>query len=165
MKTVFLILSCFVFNIQWCVLCCAVEPKADAVVDDTPEVSAVDIASLRNPFLSLLPKKEIVKTLVEPFVPKIDNANNRLPSYTMPPAMLPVSQTPTVVVTENVSQRSLPALRVQGIIWGGDRPQAIINDRIVELGDDVEGATIKSIQKDGVNVLFDGKIAHVAIQQ
>lgn len=49
-----------------------------------------------------------------------------------------------------------PVLTVQGLIWGGDIPQAIINDNVVKLGDTIQGAKILSITKDGVTVLFEG---------
>ena len=51
----------------------------------------------------------------------------------------------------------LPELVVNGIIWGGKFPQAIINDKVVKVGDEIEGAKIKQISKDGVVVLFSSK--------
>jgi len=47
-----------------------------------------------------------------------------------------------------------PALKVQGIFWGGNFPQAIINDKIVKVGDSVEGAQVVSIDKNSVDVFF-----------
>jgi len=49
-----------------------------------------------------------------------------------------------------------PVLIVQGLIWGGGIPQAIINDNVVKLGDTIQGAKIINITKDGVIVLFEG---------
>jgi len=46
-----------------------------------------------------------------------------------------------------------PALNVQGLIWGGAFPQAIINNRVVREGDEIEGAKVIKIGKDGVSVL------------
>lgn len=51
---------------------------------------------------------------------------------------------------------SLPQLTVQGIIWGGRLPQAIINNKVVKVGDLLEGAEIVEINKEGATVLFAG---------
>lgn len=47
-----------------------------------------------------------------------------------------------------------PPLTVQGLIWGGNLPQAIVNNKIVKVGDTIDGANITGIDKDGVTVLF-----------
>ena len=52
------------------------------------------------------------------------------------------------------SPSQLPALSVQGLIWGGSFPQAIINSRVVRVGDELEGVKITDIGKDGVSVLY-----------
>jgi len=51
---------------------------------------------------------------------------------------------------------SLPQLDVQGLVWGGI-PQAIINNRIVRVGDTLEGARVIKIDKNGVTVSFNNK--------
>jgi len=53
--------------------------------------------------------------------------------------------------------KPLPALRVQGIVWGGSLPQAIINNKVMRLGDTVEDVVIKEINRSGVTVLFGGR--------
>ncbi len=50
-----------------------------------------------------------------------------------------------------------PNLRLQGILWGTARPQAIINRKIVSVGDAVENAQIVSVSRDGVMVSFNGQ--------
>lgn len=47
-----------------------------------------------------------------------------------------------------------PALTIQGIIWGGKIPQAIINDKVVKVGDTIAEAKITDIGKDGIEVIF-----------
>lgn len=54
-------------------------------------------------------------------------------------------------------EKPLPALAVQGVIWGGSFPQAIINDKVVKIGDEVEGARILEISKEGVVVFYDNR--------
>lgn len=50
-----------------------------------------------------------------------------------------------------------PALTVQGIIWGGRFPQAIINNKVVRVGDIIEEAEITDISKEGVIITFKNR--------
>ena len=45
-------------------------------------------------------------------------------------------------------------LIVQGVVWGGIMPQAIINDRVINIGDVIEGAKVIDISKKGVILLY-----------
>ncbi len=55
------------------------------------------------------------------------------------------------------SEPVLPALKVQGIIWGGNFPQAIINNNVLKIGDTIEGAKIIKIDKAGIMVSYGGR--------
>ena len=57
----------------------------------------------------------------------------------------------------NVPEIPLPPMQVQGIFWGGKFPQAIINDKIVKVGETIEGAQVVAIEKDLVTVFFGDK--------
>lgn len=48
-----------------------------------------------------------------------------------------------------------PSLSVQGLIWGGNIPQAIVNNKVVKVGDAIDGARVISIDKNGITVLFE----------
>jgi type II secretory pathway component PulC len=50
-----------------------------------------------------------------------------------------------------------PELRVSGLVWGAETPQAIINGKVVKVGDIIENARIDSIGKSGVVIEFSGK--------
>ncbi len=52
----------------------------------------------------------------------------------------------------------LPAFNVQGIVWGGAVPQAVIDDQVVKIGDIVQDAEIVEISKDGIKVLYNKRI-------
>lgn len=58
---------------------------------------------------------------------------------------------------EVTETRPLPALQVQGIVWGGSLPQAIINNIVVKIGDTMDGARITDINKNGVTVFFGNR--------
>lgn len=53
--------------------------------------------------------------------------------------------------------KPLPSLTIQGIVWGGSLPQAIINNKVLKVGDTIEEVRIVDINKDGVTVLFGGQ--------
>jgi hypothetical protein len=50
-----------------------------------------------------------------------------------------------------------PAVSVQGVLWGGSHPKAIVNGEVYAVGDLVQGARIVSIHRDGVTVESQGK--------
>ena len=57
--------------------------------------------------------------------------------------------------TSNEVQQRPPDLAIQGIIWGGKIPQAIINNSVVKAGDTISGARILEITKNGVTVFYN----------
>ena len=57
-------------------------------------------------------------------------------------------------IQKSEAAKELPVLTVQGLIWGGAFPQAIINNKVVRIGDAIGEVKIKAIDRDGVTVLF-----------
>ena len=57
-----------------------------------------------------------------------------------------------------VKERPLPNLVIAGIVWGGNFPQAIINNKVVKIGDTLEEARIIDIKRDGVTLSFDNRL-------
>jgi len=53
-------------------------------------------------------------------------------------------------------EAAAPTLVVQGIIWGGMFPLGIINGQVVKEGDNIEGAQIQKITKDGITASYGG---------
>ena len=58
---------------------------------------------------------------------------------------------------EQIEAKPLPALQIQGIVWGGSFPQAIINNKVARVGDTIEGVRITDINKNGVIVFFENR--------
>lgn len=54
-------------------------------------------------------------------------------------------------------------LKVQGIIWGGRIPQAIINDKVLTVGDTIEGAEILKIDKKGITLSSAGALNNLTV--
>ena len=85
----------------------------------------------RDPFKSLLPKIEDIEAAP-------DDANE-------------AEDRPYPV--EHVEA---PEITIQGILWGTDKPMAIINDNVYGVGDSLAsvGATIHSIKRNSVFIMF-----------
>jgi hypothetical protein len=50
-----------------------------------------------------------------------------------------------------------PEITVDGIVSGGTIPQAVIRQKVVRVGDTVEGARITKITKEGVEIVYQGE--------
>jgi hypothetical protein len=49
-----------------------------------------------------------------------------------------------------------PVVALQGVFWGGAQPTAIINGQVYGVGDTVSGATIRVINRRGIELEFQG---------
>lgn len=72
-----------------------------------------------------------------------------------PPAQTPATPPPPAEPAE------APPVTVQGIILGGPRPQALIDRKLYEVGDMVDGARIVSITREGVAMAVGGSVVVV----
>lgn len=52
---------------------------------------------------------------------------------------------------------SLPELNIQGITWGGRFPQAIVNNRVLRQGDEIDGAQIVQIKSNAIIFRFKNR--------
>jgi hypothetical protein len=52
----------------------------------------------------------------------------------------------------------LPKLTIEGIIWNTYMPQAIVNGRVVRIGDTIEGVLVVNIEKQGITIDYNGEI-------
>ncbi len=50
-----------------------------------------------------------------------------------------------------------PELVVQGLVWSTTRPQAIVNDKVVTIGDEIAGAFVRQINRSGITVEYRGQ--------
>ncbi len=58
-----------------------------------------------------------------------------------------------------------PALKISGIIWNTKKPQAIINNTVVSIGDTIENSKIVDIRKEGVDIIYSEKLFTIPIEQ
>ena len=96
--------------------------------EDTAEATL----TFKNPFISVLPKKQA------------EEASTQAPrEISIPEIHEPEVKPPELVIT--------------GLVWNTPKPQAIINAKVVSIGDSIEEATIMSIHSQSVEIDVHGK--------
>ena len=83
------------------------------------------------------------------------------------PAAAPGALTPKVLPPETwgadpfvrdwVMVNELANLRLKAITLGGDRPYALINDQILQIGDEISGKRVAKIESDNVTLEQGGR--------
>ena len=69
----------------------------------------------------------------------------------------PVAPKPLVIAQAPPAPAKPPAVVITGLIWNSDRPQAIINGQVVDIGDNIGEMEIVSINKTGIDLLYQGE--------
>lgn len=101
---------------------------------DKPGFDLGALLNLKNPFLSAMPP-----------APKVE------PQKVVPPP----PPKPEVIPPPKVIVKPKPSLTVTAVVWGEAEPQAIINGKIIGLGETIEAAKVVSITKKGVQLSFE----------
>lgn len=115
--------------------------------DDPQEIVKIFPLS-RNPFLPLLPKK-IIATSPPIKIPKKIEQPQPVPTLQTKPE--PMEKKPPFALVSS-------QMTITGLIWNSDRPQAIVNGRVVDIGDTIsEKVEVVAIRKEGIDVMFEGE--------
>ncbi len=109
-----------------------IQPEEPAQAAAPTDVIAYSGGSLRDPMISLLPK----------------------PAAPVEEAALSPAEEEQWSAAANPSMQQ--TLKVQGIIWGSDRPQALIDGALYDVGETINGAKIIAINRQGVTVKVRG---------
>ncbi len=115
------------------------------------------ILSESSVIASIRPKVEyITKSSKEPFQ---DYFSKQKPAAVK--AESPVKGEPGIkgepaAVVAQAAKPELPSLTVQGVIWGGAVPCAIINNQVLKQGDSIAEVKIIKIKKESIEVLYKG---------
>ncbi len=124
---------------------------------DIPEILPRETLQFKNPFKSCLPEKKVDP---EPVLPKIEKSippvQPLTPGKAEPSTVLPKSSSPKATVNP-------PKLDVAGLVWNTNKPQAIINNQVANIGDVIADAEIVEIDSTGVKVLFQGEYFTIGI--
>jgi len=113
--------------------------------------------NVRNPFKSQLP---VIQEKVEPkkITPKdIFPKPREKPIKDIPKP----KDVPKLKPDEKKQEIVIPPLSVTGLVWNSDRPQAIVNGQVVNIGDFISGTEILDITKNGVNIIYQEKTATI----
>ncbi|MCM8779379.1 MAG: general secretion pathway protein GspB [Candidatus Omnitrophica bacterium] len=65
-----------------------------------------------------------------------------------------LSALPQEKPVEKIEKVNPPDLKLQGIVWGSDKPRAIINGIVLGKGDKIGEAEIVEIRKEGVEFIY-----------
>ena len=106
-----------------------------------------ELNSIKNPFEDGIPKPAPVFFVPKPVAQR--------PKEHKKPAEKAKSAVKKVIVKHK--KIVLPKLDLQGVIVGGDVQQAIINEQIVPLHGTIQGAQVRAVTKEGVDLIFKGK--------
>ena len=161
-------------SIIWLIFspCLMISAQEDPLIDNQLELK---LGSIKNPFKSQLPQmeEELVSIEEEQDLSDIEdessitNAPERFQPVipqpeTEPKVKTPARPKPTIQPKEIVP---LPDLIVSGIIWNSDRPQAIINGYVVDIGDIILDIKITDILKTGIKGEFHGRTITIKTQR
>ena len=102
------------------------------VSERLPNVVEYTAVSFRDPFVSLLPSSRSAIARVVTSGHEGSGASEQQPVF--------------------------PSLKIQGIIWGSRRPQAVIDGDVYDVGDTVQGAKIVDIDRQGVTGEVQGQL-------
>jgi len=109
----------------------------------------------KNPFKSWLPKIEekIEKVQEEANIEKKE-AEQQIVVVRKP-----------IEEAKPIEEVQAPKIKLSGLVWNTDRPQAIVNDQVFSIGDTVDSSKIIDIRKDGIDVIFSDKLFTIQIEQ
>ncbi|GEM_PF-3936933 len=114
----------------------------------------LELDSIRNPFHSYLIKK---KEIPPPPLPVVEKDPVFVQPRVDPPPPSPVVPPVFVNPVEVKDDMSfMQNLKLNGVIWDTDMPQAIISDKVMKVGDQMDGAQVTAIDKKGVEILHNG---------
>ena len=129
----------------------------------------LDKFSLKNPFESQLPIKEkVILKKDKPVKKKVINEKAvKIPvqksiAIKKSSQQIQKMQNKGSGKNKNIKENQEPQAssleaNVTGLIWNSNRPQAIVDGEVLEIGDKINGMEIVSIQKTGIEVKFSEK--------
>jgi hypothetical protein len=96
------------------------------------------------------PAKEAVESIIRPKIQyKADSLSE--------PFRVAIGRSNVGEETDKAAEVAVPKFTVEGVIRSSNFNQAIINNKVVKIGDVIEGAKVVSIEKAGITLLFYDK--------
>ena len=112
------------------------------------------LKKMRNPFVSQLPPPPPKPAPVPSPTPPVSNNTSPADNHS-------VQTTPSGPKAQDMAS----GINVSGIVWNTTRPQAIVNEKIVSVGDKVNDFEIKAIKKSGVVFKILGQSVKVPLKK
>ncbi|MCM8795530.1 MAG: general secretion pathway protein GspB [Candidatus Omnitrophica bacterium] len=87
------------------------------------------------------------------------------PPQKLPTPIISISATPTLSLSETPSPSSSfskPSLVLNGVFYSQEEGYALINNQILKEGETIEGARLRRINPDGVELEFAGEIIQLS---
>ena len=113
-----------------------------------------NVNSVKDPFISQLP--------LEPKVKPAQTISQNPMDVKSPVSPLPSGK--QMGNTAPPVEVHPPAIAISGLVWNTDRPQAIVNNQIVEIGDKINEWTIVTIDEEGIEIAYKDKVVVVSNQ-
>jgi len=122
------------------------------------------LSSVKNPFQSQLPVKKQEKAIAKKEPVKVKKPQP--PKAVKPDGTVkaPTGPAKTEVIPEKEIP-PLPNLTINGVIWDSERPQAIINGHIIDIGDAILQVEITDIRKTEIEGIYYGKPVTIKTQR
>ena len=135
----------------------------DGLISFAEDRSSVP-ASLQKDLMSGLLSKD--DSLKNPFKPQLPLPQiRRIEGDTEIPHPVKVGsgpRDPEEGSSEKVILIESPTLKISGLVWDSEQPQAIVNNAIVSMGDQIEGWTVTVINEQGIEISAQGRKHFIA---
>lgn len=109
--------------------------------------------TLRNPFQPRLPiRKKVITPSTEATKKAIEKKKAAQKKKAAEITKATIQAKPV-----EVAPPEPPIMVISGLVWNSDRPQAIVNNKVIDVGDTIETIQIVAIRKEGIEIEFQGK--------
>jgi len=139
------------------------DPMREAMAGRAPFPSTIDMKPLESLYedLTTLSKGrcpvDAITKLKNPFTTALPEPERPVEDIKQPPVDVKQQLLPPPVSDKEDQPVSIPKpnFRVQGLVWNSDIPQAIVNNEVITIGDQVNGWTVIEINPQGVKMGID----------
>ena len=123
--------------------------------------TCVSFLGIDVPSVFAIGEMNAIKTIISEQAPGKDKFEIELPvvaytaeSYKDPFQGVVIEEPETETGNKSIEPINLPNLKIQGIIWGTNTPQAIINNKVVKAGSTINDVTIIEITSTEIIISY-----------
>ena len=123
---------------------------ASASTEISLSISEDDLKNIKNPFIDQLPSP------VPPPPPPTKTGSKKGQPGGTDSTKTGKGNEKGLPPKEKVEIKA-PVFTINGLVWYSDLPQAIVNSKIVGIGDTIDESNVVAISETGIEVIFQGK--------